>query len=222
MTQGNNKQQLTLPVERRAKVGTTSAAALRRAGRIPGVVYGHGTEPLHVSFEAKTFDDLMHHGGRTGVLTLTLDGRKSDIALVRDVARNPVTRKVVHVDLQRVSEHEAVRATIPLVTVGTARGVREFGGVMDVIVHEIELEGPVDELPDRLEVDVSDLGIHQHVSASDIKLPAGFKLLEEPDMIVVSVESSKTAQHLEEVAAGTTTEQATPEVIGATPETESQ
>ena len=216
MAKGNNKQ-LTLPIEKRATVGTTSAAALRRVGRIPAVVYGHGTDPLHVSFEAKDFDDLMHHGGRTGMLTLTLDGRKSDTALVRDVARNPVTRKVVHVDLQRVTEHEAVRATIPLVTVGTPRGVREFGGVMDVIVHEIEVEGPVDELPDRLEVDVSDLGIHQHVSASDIKLPAGFKLLEDPDMTVVSVESSKTAQNLEEVAAGTTTEQVAPEVIGATP-----
>ena len=221
MAKGNNKQ-LTLPIEKRATVGTTSAAALRRVGRIPAVVYGHGTDPVHVSFEAKDFDDLMHHGGRTGMLTLTLDGRKSDTALVRDVARNPVTRKVVHVDLQRVTEHEAVRATIPLVAVGTPRGVREFGGVMDVIVHEIEVEGPVDELPDRLEVDVSDLGIHQHVSASDIKLPAGFKLLEDPDMTVVSVESSKTAQNLEEVAAGTTTEQVAPEVIGATPESESQ
>ncbi len=216
MAKGNSKQ-LTLPVEKRAKVGTTSAAALRRDGRIPGVVYGHGSEPLHVSFEAKTFDDLMHHGGRTGMLTLTVDGKKSETALVREVARNPVTRKIVHVDLQLVTEHEAVRATIPLVTVGTARGVREFGGVMDVIVHEIEVEGPVDELPDHLEIDVSDLGIHQHAVASDIKLPAGFKLLEEPDMTIVSVESSKTAQNLEEVAAGTTTEQATPEVIGGTP-----
>jgi large subunit ribosomal protein L25 len=221
LAKGNSKQ-LTLPVEKRAKVGTTSAAALRRDGRIPGVVYGHGTEPLHVSFEAKVFDDLMHHGGRTGMLTLTVGGKKSDTALVREVARNPVTRRVVHVDLQRVSEHEEVRATIPLVTVGTPRGVREFGGVMDVIVHEIEVEGPVDELPDHLEVDVNDLGIHQHASASDIKLPAGFKLLEEPDMIVVSVESSKTAAALEEAATGTTTEQATPEVIGATPEPEAQ
>jgi large subunit ribosomal protein L25 len=221
LSKGNSKQ-LTLPVERRARVGTTSAAALRRAGKIPGVVYGHGTEPLHISFEAKVFDDLMHHGGRTGLLTLTLDGRKSDTALVRDVARNPVTRKVVHVDLQRVSEHEDVRATIPLVTVGTPRGVRDFGGVMDVIVHEIEVEGPVDELPDHLEIDVAELGIHQHASAADVKLPPGFKLLEEPDMIVVSVESSKTAQHLEEAAAGATTEQVAPEIIGATPEAESQ
>jgi large subunit ribosomal protein L25 len=221
LSKGNSKQ-LTLPVERRSRVGTTSAAALRRAGKIPGVVYGHGTEPLHISFEAKVFDDLMHHGGRTGLLTLTLDGRKSDTALVREVARNPVTRKVVHVDLQRVSEHEDVRATIPLVTVGTPRGVRDFGGVMDVIVHEIEVEGPVDELPDHLEIDVAELGIHQHASAADIKLPPGFKLLEEPDMTVVSVESSKTAQHLEEAAAGATTEQVAPEIIGATPETESQ
>jgi large subunit ribosomal protein L25 len=215
-------KQLNLPIERRSTTGTTSAAALRRAGRIPGVVYGHGTDPVHVSFEAKVFDDLLHHGGRTGVIALTLDGRKSDTALVRDIARNPVTRKVVHVDLQRVSEHEAVRAKIPVITVGTPRGVREFGGVMDVLVHEIEVEGPVDELPDHVEVDVSDLGIHQHVSAADIKLPAGFKLLEAADMLVVSVESSKTAQHLEEAAAGTTVEQVAPEVIGAKPETESQ
>jgi large subunit ribosomal protein L25 len=214
-------KQLNLPIERRSKTGTTSAAALRRQGRIPGVVYGHGTDPLHVSFEAKVFDDLLHHGGRTGVIALTLEGKKSDTALVRDIARNPVTRKVVHVDLQRVSEHEAVHARIPVVTVGTPLGVREFGGVMDVQTHEIEVEGPVDELPDHLEIDVSQLGIHQHATASDIKLPAGFKLLEAPDMIVVSVESSKTAQHLEEAAAGATTEQVAPEVIGAKPESES-
>lgn len=215
-------KQLNLPIERRSTTGTTSAAALRRAGRIPGVVYGHGTDPLHVSFEAKAFDDLLHHGGRTGVIALTLEGKKSDTALVRDIARNPVTRRVVHVDLQRVSEHEAVRTKIPVITVGTPRGVRDFGGVMDVLVHEIEVEGPVDELPDHVEVDVSDLGIHQHVSAVDIKLPAGFKLLEAPDMLVVSVEASKTAQHLEEAAAGTPVEQVAPEVIGAKPETESQ
>ena len=89
-------------------------------------------------------------------------------------------------------------------------------------LHELDVEGPANRLPDHLEVDVSDLGIHQHASASDVKLPAGFKLLEEPDMIIVSVESSKTAAALEEVATGATTEQATPEVIGATPESESQ
>lgn len=210
---------LTLPIEHRTKTGTTGANALRHEGKIPGVLYGHGTPPLHVAFDGKLFDDLLHHGGRTNVITLTLDGKKADTALVREVARNPVTRKIQHVDLQRVSEHEAVHAKLPVVTVGTAIGVREFGGVLDVLVHEVEIEGPVDELPDQLDIDVTSLGIGQHIQASDIKLPANFKLLLAPDTIVVAVESSKTAQHVEEAAAGATAEQIAPEVIGAKPET---
>lgn len=207
----------TLAVERREKLGTSGANALRHAGKIPAVLYGHGTDPLHLAFDERTFDELLHHGGRTGVITLTMAGKKADTALVRDIARNPVSRHIQHVDLQRVSEHEAVHAKLPLVTTGVARGVKDFGGVMDVLVHEIEVEGAVDELPDHLEVDVSDLGIHQHCTAADVKLPKGFKLLTSADTIVVSVEASKTAQHLEEAASGAG-EQATPEVIGAKPE----
>ena len=211
-------KQLTLPIEHRTKTGTTASNALRREGKVPGVLYGHGTAPLHVAFEKRAFDELIAHGGKSHVITLTLDGKKADTAMLRDVRRNPVTRFIEHVDLQRVSEHESVHAKISLTTVGVARGVKEFGGVMDIVTHELDVEGPVDELPDHLEVDVTELGIHQHANASDVKLPKGFKLVTPPDTIVVSVESSKTAQHLEEAAAGTTTEQATPEVIGAKPE----
>lgn len=209
---------LTLPVERRDRVGTSSAQKLRHHGKIPAVLYGHGTPPMHLAVEARAFDDLLHHGGRSGVITLTIDGKKGDTALVREIARHPVTHKIAHVDLQRVSEHEAVHAKVPIVTVGTARGVRDFGGVMDVLVYEIEVEGPVDELPAHLEVDVAELGIHQHITASQVVLPKGFKLLTGADTVVVSVEASKTAQHLEEAALGVT-EQATPEVIGSKEDT---
>lgn len=212
------QQQRTLPIERREKTGTTASQALRREGKVPGVLYGHGSAPMHVAFEQRAFDELISRGGRTGVITLTLDGKKADTALLRDVRRNPVTRFIEHVDLQRVSEHESVHAKISLTAVGVARGVKDFGGVLDVIVHEIDVEGPVDEMPDHLEVDVTELGIHQHASAGDVKLPKGFKLLTPADTIVVSVESSKTAQHLEEAATGVTAEQATPEVIGGAPE----
>lgn len=209
---------LNLPIERRETTGTTSAQRLRRVGKVPGILYGHGSMPLHVAFDQRAFDELLHRGGRNGVITLTMDGKKADTALVRDIARNPVSRFIEHVDLQRVSEHEAVHAKLPLTMVGVPRGVKDFGGVMDVLVHEIEVEAPVDELPDHVEIDVTELGIHQHCSASDVKLPPGFKLLTPADTIVVSVEASKTAQHLEEAAAGTTAEQTTPEVIGAKPE----
>lgn len=209
---------MTLSIERREKLGTTGANALRRDGKIPGVLYGHGTTPQHIAFDMRAFDELLHHGGRTGIITLMMNGKKSDTALVRQVTRNPVTRGIQHVDLLRVSANEAVRTTIPLTTAGVARGVRDFGGVMDVIVHDLDVEGPANQLPDHLEVDVTDLGIHQHATAADVKLPKNFKLLTPPDTIVVSVEASKTAQHLEEAAAGVGAEQAAPEVIGAEPE----
>ena len=209
---------MSLTVEPRQKLGTTGANALRRAGKIPAVLYGHGSAPLHLALELKAFDDLIHHGGRTGVITRSMNGKKADMALIRQVTRNPVTRSIEHVDLQRVTAHEAVHATIPLTMVGVSRGVKEFGGVMDVLVHQVEVEGPVDELPDHLEVDVTELGIHQHLTGADITLPAHFKLLLNPETIVVAVESSKTAQHLEEAGTGATAEQATPEVIGAKPE----
>lgn len=211
-------KEMTLTVERREKLGTTGANALRRAGKIPAVLYGHGTTPQHLALDLRAFDDLLHHGGRNGIITLAMNGQKSETALVRQVSRNPVTRGIEHVDLQRVSANEAVHASIPLTTTGVARGVKDFGGVMDVLVHELEIEGPANALPDHLEVDVTELGIHQHATAADVKLPKNFKLLTPADTIVVSVEASKTAQHLEEAAAGTGAEQATPEVIGATPE----
>jgi large subunit ribosomal protein L25 len=211
-------KELLLPIETREKTGTTGSNALRRHGKIPAVLYGHGSTPQHIAFDYKQFEEVLHHGGRNGVLTLTVNGKKADIALVRDVQRHQVSRKIAHVDLQRVSAHEAVHAKLPVVAAGTPRGVRDFSGVLDVVLHEIEVEGPVDELPEQLTVDVTGLGIGQHITAADVVLPKGFKLLTPPDTTVVAVEASKTAQHVEEAASGATAEQATPEVIGAKPE----
>lgn len=207
-------KELNLSAQRRERTGTTSAHSLRAAGKIPAVLYGHGNEPVHLSFEARAFEDVLHHGGGHGVITLLVDGKKSDTAMVRDIARNPVSRKIDHVDLQRVSAHEAVHAKVSIVTSGVALGVKEFGGVMDVLVHELEIEAPIDEIPPHFDVNVERLGIYEHVIASDIALPAGFKLLTPPDTIVVSVEPSKTAKQLEEAGTGVTAEQEQPQVIG--------
>lgn len=205
-------QNLSLTIERR-EGGSRTSRALRHAGKVPGVVYGHGTsEPI--ALDRRALDDVLHHGGRTGLVELQLDGKPFDTALVREVQIDPVSRKTIHVDLQRVSATETVHAKLPVVTTGTADGVRNFGGVMDVVVHEIDVEGPANKLPDHLEVDVTQLGIHQHVSASDIKLPSGFKLLSPADTVVVTVEASKTARALEEAEAGAALEQAQPELVG--------
>lgn len=206
-------QQLSLVIERREGSGTTKAHALRRSGKVPGVLYGHDSND-RIAIESRALSDLLHHGGRTGLIELKLDGKKFDTALLREVQLDPVSRKPIHVDLQRVSATEKVHTKLPLVTTGSADGVRNFGGVMDVIVHDLEVEGPANKLPDHLEVDVEPLGIHQHLTAGDVKLPSGFKLLTPADTIVVTVESSKTARALEEAEAGAVPEQAQPELVG--------
>jgi large subunit ribosomal protein L25 len=206
-------KELRLAVEPRRKLGTTGAAALRRDGKIPAVVYGHGAAPEHVAIDARAFADILHHSGRNAIITLADGGKKAETALVRDVQIDPVSRHVIHADLLRVSADETVSAELHVVTVGVAQGVREFGGVMDVVTHELEIEGPASRIPEHLEVDVTELGIHDHVNAGDITLPEGFTLLTAPETIVVSIEPSRTERELEEAAAGPA-EAIEPEIVG--------
>ncbi|MDQ2872690.1 MAG: 50S ribosomal protein L25 [Candidatus Eremiobacteraeota bacterium] len=212
-------QQLKLEVERRDRSGSSDSHGLRSRGKIPGVLYGHGSKPVNVAFDAREFGELLHHGGRTSLITLALDG-KSDTALVREVQFHPVSRKVLHVDLQRTAATEHVHAKLPVVTTGVASGVKDSGGVMDVITHELEVEGPANKLPDAIEIDVSALAIHEHITAGNVALPAGFNMITAADQIVVAIEPSKTAQALEEAALEGAPAQTEPEVVGGPPEGE--
>lgn len=209
--------QLTLSIERRGGSGTTKSRALRRTGKVPGVVYGHGSSET-ISVERRALEDLLVHGGRTSLVELKIDGKKFDTALVRAVQIDPVSRKAIHIDLQRVAANETVHTKLPVTTTGTPDGVRNFAGVMDVVLHELEVEGPANKLPDHLEIDVTELGIHEHVTAGEVKLPAGFKMVTPADTVVVTVESSKTARALEEAELGASLEQAQPELVGEQPE----
>lgn len=180
----------TLTLEARSTAGTTSAHALRRAGKIPAVVYGHGA-PTAVTVDAKQLAELLLSGNRSHVVEATVAGRP-DSVLIRHIAADPLTRKPLAVDFQRVSQGEAVSASVTVTTVGTAAGVRE-GAVMDIVTHALDVKGPAQSIPDHLEVDVSGLGVHEHVTAAQVRLPDGFSLLTPPDTIVVSVETSRAA-----------------------------
>jgi large subunit ribosomal protein L25 len=207
------KQEFKLEVEQRSKLGTTGAHALRAVGKVPAVLYGHGVVPEHVAFSARDFEDLIHRAGRNAIITLTDGPRKRQTALVREVQIHPVSRRIVHADLQRVSADETIDARLAIVTVGVAEGVRTAGAVMDVITHELEVAGPASRIPENLEVNVESLGVHEHVTAGEIPLPEGFRLLTAPETVVVAIEPSRTARELEEAAAPAET--AEPQVIGA-------
>jgi len=189
-----------LAVESRAKTGTTASHALRRNGKIPAILFGHGADPLPIAFAARSLDEILHAGAKSHLLAITIDGKTKDTALLRDLQRDPVTHRVTHADLQRVSATESIHAVLRVVTVGVAQGVRDSGGVLDVILHDLEVQGPANELPEKIEIDVGSLGVHDLVTAAQVKLPPGIKLLTPPETVILVIEASRTAGDVEAAA----------------------
>ena len=179
----------TLTFHTRAKTGTTGAKAARREGRVPGVLYGHGS-PLSISVESRDLADLLATGGQSHIVDATIDG-KHDSVLLRDVQRHPISHRPIAADFQRVSQTEAVTASVPIVLLGVSPGVKDDGGVLDTVTHALEIKGPAGKLPEELTLDVSALEIGSHIAAHEVALPAGFTLLTPGDAIVVSVELTR-------------------------------
>ncbi len=179
----------SLTLEPRTEIGTTAAHRLRRTGKIPGVVYGHG-EATPIAVDAKQLADLLHSGNKSKIVDATI-GKKHDSVLLRRVEAHPISRRALSVDFQRVTRDEAITSNVTIVTTGTPVGVRDNNGVMDIISHTLEIKGPAHGIPDNLTVDVSDLDVHQHILASQVALPPDFTLLTPPDTVVVSVEITR-------------------------------
>ncbi len=217
MASKNNKKEASLVIETRPRAGTSASNAVRRGGRVPAILYGHGVPAQSISLDAKAFDDLLHSAGRNTLLSLKIDGKSGDTALVREVQRDPITRRIIHADLQRVSATERVSASLPLVAVGVAEGVRNMGGVMDVIVHTLDVEGPANAIPPNIEVDVTELGLHQHLSAGEITLPPNFTLRMDPATVLISIEPSRTEQQMAEAAVAVAEPVEVPTVAETTP-----
>jgi large subunit ribosomal protein L25 len=181
----------TLTIHSRAESGTTGAKKARREGRVPGALYGHG-ESQSISVDARTLADLLSTGGQSHIVDATIDGKHESV-LLREVQRDPISHRPIAADFQRVSQTEAIYASIAIATVGVAPGVKDQGGVMDVVTHALEVKGPAGKLPEHFEIDVTALNVNDHVTAGDIPLPNGFTLITPPETIVVAVEGSRTA-----------------------------
>jgi large subunit ribosomal protein L25 len=208
-----------LKLELREKSGTIGARKTRGDGRIPGVIYGHGEAPLPIAIEAKALGELLH-GPRQNIIDVQIDG-KTDTAMVRDVQLDPVTRRVLSVDLQRISRSDVIYAEVPIVTVGVAAGVKDQGGLMDLVTHEIEVRGPADKIPESIRVDVTELTIGDHIAANELVLGEGIRLITPPDTTIVAIEAPRAEEEpvaaaaIEGAEAAATPAEATPGEAGA-------
>ena len=204
-----------LHVKKRSAYGKRNNVRLRRQGHLPAVLYGHGEEAVSLTLAADEFEASLRHGAKV----VDLDGDASGKALLQDVQWDTFFQQVLHVDLLRVRAGERVTIDVPVELRGEAPGARE-GGVVEQMIHSIEIEVALDVIPDKLHLNINHLEIDGHLTAKDIKdLPEGAKILSDEDAVIVHCVMRAPEEEeapAEEAAAGE------PEVIGKGKEEEEE
>lgn len=181
--------EVSLEVMRREASGKEVSKKIRREGRVPAVVYGGHREPVAITVDRKSVAELVQksdHGVRS-IFLLKISGTDQQRhAMIKDIQIDPISRKMIHIDFVRVMMDEAVRVNVPVHLSGVSRGVKE-GGVLDWQIRELHVECLPNAIPDAIEVNVDDLGVHQYIHVSDLQAPEGVKILDDAERVVVGV-----------------------------------
>lgn len=204
-------EKIQLKVEVRDTVGSKQAVRLRKVGKIPVIVYGHGQEPVAIAVNLHDFTEALHHGQR--IFEVSLSKKKATL-LVKELQYDYLGKDIIHVDMVRVDLTELVKVTVPIEQKGTSKGSHE-AGIIDELLDHIEIECKAGEIPEMIEVSVKEIGVGDSIHAGDIVLPEGAKLVTDPRALVLHchlVAAAKTTEEIEEEAP------TAPEVIGEKPE----
>src|SRR5207237_8546771 len=184
----------------RDNTGKGAARSLRSRGQVPAVIYGHDREPQALSLNARDLDKMLGNiQAESTVIEVTVGGQTSK-TLIREIQRHPIKRQILHVDFQALVAGEKVTVNIPIVLTGIAEGVRLEGGVLDHTLRELEIEVDPSNIPDRVELDVTNMMIGDSLHVSDIKLPEGVEIIDDPE---TSVEVLSAAHRVIVAARGT-------------------
>ncbi|MCL2808502.1 MAG: 50S ribosomal protein L25 [Treponema sp.] len=187
---------VVLQAKNRQKFGSSESRRLRRSGRIPAVIYGRLGKSLSIDLDSVDFLKSTKGISESTIVKVDVEGKSFD-AFVKGTQRNIIDGNILHIDFYEVESGVALRAKVSLVLQGNPIGVRE-GGMLETPLHEIEIECLPKDLPERIEIDISNLKANHSFYVRDIKLGEGVKLLSSPDLVVALVRFAKA-----EVAAPT-------------------
>jgi large subunit ribosomal protein L25 len=205
-----------LQAEKRETRGKNEARRLRAAGRIPAVVYGAGRDKaVEIAVDPKVLLRILH--SESGVNTLIglqgvdLGGGK---VLVKEYQLDPIDHRLLHADFYAVAMDKAITVTVPIVIKGEAKGVKQQGGIVDFVTRDLEIECLPGEIPEHIDVDVSELMLHQGVRVRDLPTTGKWTAVTEPDTMIVHVVALKAEEPAAtEAAAAPAAAAAEPEVI---------
>lgn len=158
---------------------------LRKEGRVPGVIYGKDTEPTAIAVEEKDLQAVLRTN-RHAVLELEVSGIGSKNVLISEVQTGALSREVLHVDFHQINMNEKIKAPVRLEVSGKSAGEKE-GGMMQLLLHELEVESLPKDLPDHIVLEVGNLEMGDSLTVADLKLPPGVKALHDPDTVVATV-----------------------------------
>ncbi|MDC7227045.1 MAG: 50S ribosomal protein L25 [Spirochaetales bacterium] len=202
----------TLSAEIRTDLKKSGAKKVRGSGRIPAVIYGHN-EPVVISVDEREFTNKFEKISENTIITINVD-KNSYSVLVKDFQDDILTSKIQHIDFYEIEKGKTLKTNVPVHVEGSAKGVRE-GGLLDVRLHELEVECLPKDIPESVTVDVSDLEAGDAIHVADVPVPDGVKVLNMPEQTVVSVtlvkaevEEAEGEEELEEGEASAETEQA--------------
>jgi large subunit ribosomal protein L25 len=205
----------TLEAVKRDTRGKNEARRLRAAGRIPAVLYGGSGETIALSVTPKELSRILHSDtGENTIIELQVQGGETTRVLVKDYLLNPIDHAMLHADFYRVSLDKPITVTVSIVIKGEPKGVKLQGGVLDLPHREVEIESLPLEIPESLEVDVSELMIGQGVHLRDLAANAKWKPISDPDTLLVHVVPPRAEEPSPAEAAAT----ATPGAAAAEPE----
>jgi large subunit ribosomal protein L25 len=204
------RQELT--IKPRLGTGKQVAKRLRREGIVPAVLYG-GAKPQAVTVEPKAVLRIIHgHEGSTQLLTLKVEGESgARMAIIRDLQFDPVSEQLLHVDLQEVTADRAITVRVAVHVVGEAAGVREEKGILNLALHELEISCLPTNIPERIDADVSALGIGDVLIVGQLQAPEGVRIINDPGQAVATVQPPMAEEVVAPVATAAVT--AEPEVL---------
>lgn len=197
---------ISLNAKNREERGKNASRRLRAAGLVPVTVYGGGGESTSATVTKREFSALIRHHGRNTIFTLDVEGTAGPVKIA-DVQIDPIKGFLVHADLMRISMTEKSKFEIPIKVVGESEGVKLSGGIMDIPTHALEVRCLPGDLPSVVEVDITHLGLGDHLSVKDLKLGDKIEILTDSETVIVNIVSPR----VEETPAAETA--AEPEVV---------
>ncbi len=194
--------QETLSAAKRDVSGTTASKRLRREGIVPAVVYGSKQREYMIQVDAKEFGNIFREQSSSNFLVnLEIDGaeEKTKLAMVQDVQQNPLNGSFIHIDFHAVNENETVHASVPITLTGESAGVKG-GGLLDQLLHSIDVECRPADLPERIEYDVTELNVNESIHISDLVIPEGVTIGMDGEVVVANCNEARIATEEEEAA----------------------